>query len=340
MTIQTAKQKNNCYEVEFCDTGLKCLLMVASGLGAAIEEEKIRQTYSDKDVMDNGILLKSAKFLKLKAKIVKPSVDELEKLPIPSIAIMKGGTYRVIGRNNKQKIILFDPQVGRPETIPIEDFLMIWSGQVIIIKKPFNLKEAGRQFNLTWFIPVMLQYKNFFRDVLIASFFLQLFGLITPLFTQVIIDKVLVHKGVATLDVLALALLFAGLFQMGMNILRTYLVAHTTTKIDMILGARLFHHLIALPLRYFELRRVGDTLARVAALNSIREFLTGSAMTIFLDAFFSSVFIMVMLYYSVSLSLVALLSLPLYLLQNFIATPIYRQRLETVWATGAESMNF
>ena len=340
MTIQTAKQANDCYEAEFCDTGLKCLLMVASALGVSADEEKIRETYLGKELMDNRILLKSTKLLKLKAKIVIPKGAQLAQIPIPAVAIMQDGTYLVIGRNNPQKILVFDPQVGRPETIPLEDFLKVWSGEVITIKRSFNLQEAGRQFNLAWFIPVILKYKNFFRDVLIASFFLQLFGLLTPLFTQVIIDKVLVHKGVATLDVLAVALLFAALFQMVMNILRTYLSSHTTNKMDMILGARLFRHLIALPLRYFELRRVGDTLARVAALNSIREFLTGSAMTVFLDAFFSIVFIAVMFYYDQTLTLIALISLPLYLLQNSVATPIYRSRLETVWATGAESNAF
>jgi len=340
MTIQGEKQKKDWDEVAYYDTGLTCLMMVASALRVATDEEKIRATYLGKGVMDNRILLKSAKLLKLKAKIIKPKVDELEKVPIPAIAIMQDGTYLVIGRKNPQKILLFDPQVGRPVAMPLEEFSTIWSGEVITIKRPFSLQEAGHQFNLAWFIPVILKYKDFFRDVLIASFFLQLFGLLTPLFTQVIIDKVLVHKGVATLDVLALALLFAAFFQMGMNILRTYLSAHTTNKMDMILGARLFRHLITLPLRYFELRRVGDTLARVAALNSIREFLTGSAMTVFLDAFFSIVFIAVMFYYDGALTLIALISLPLYLLQNIIATPIYRSRLETVWATGAESNAF
>ena len=266
MTIQTAKEENNYYEAEVCDTALKCLVAVANTLRVTVDEETLRNSYYGKVVMDTGLLLKSAKFLKLKAKVVKPKNDQLINVPIPAIAVMQDGTYRVIGSNNREQILLFDPQVGRPETIGLEEFLTIWSGEVITIKRPFSLKGAGQQFNLAWFIPIILRYKRFFYEVLIASFFLQLFGLVTPLFTQVIIDKVLLHKGVATLDVLALALLFAALFQMIMNILRTYLSTHTTNKIDMILGAKLIRHLVTLPLRYFELRRVGDTLARVAAL--------------------------------------------------------------------------
>lgn len=340
MKIQTSKKEEDCHETEICDTGLKCLVAVAVSLGVPIEEEKLREAYAGKAVMDIQLLLQSIKLLKLKGKVIKPKEDELTKVTIPAIAMMQDETYRVIGRNNSRQILLFDPQVGRPETIPLEDFLAFWSGKIITVKRPFSLKKAGQQFNLSWFIPVLLRYKQFFSEVLIASFFLQLFGLVTPLFTQVIIDKVLEHKGVVTLDVLALALLFAGLFQTIMNILRTYVSAHTTNKIDMILGAQLFRHLTSLPLRYFELRRVGDTLARVSALNSIREFLTGSAMTIFLDAFFSIVFIMVMFYYSVPLTLIALIALPLYLVQNMIATPIYRERLHATWASGAESNAF
>lgn len=340
MTIQTAKQKNNFYEAESCDTALRCLIAVAGTLRVAVDEEKIRKTYSGKTVMDTQLLLKSAVSLKLKAKVVKLKSDAIADLPIPAIAIMQDGTYRVMGRNNKEKILLFDPKAGRPENIPLKDFLAAWSGEAVVISKPFRLKEAAHRFNLAWFIPIIMRYKRFFYEVLLASFFLQLFGLVTPLFTQVIIDKVLLNKGIATLDVLALALLFAALFQMIMNILRTYLSTHTANKIDMILGAKLIRHLVALPLRYFELRRVGDTLTRVAALHGIREFLTGSTLTIFLDVFFSIVFILVMFYYSVPLTLIALISLPFYLLQNVIATPIYRERLQAVWTRGAESNAF
>ncbi|EIW20877.1 MULTISPECIES: peptidase domain-containing ABC transporter [Pelosinus] len=340
MTIQTSKQKKDCYEGEVCDTALQCLIAVANTLKVSVDEKKIRESYSDKVVMDIQLLLKSAKFLKLKTKVIKPKNDELGNLPIPAIAVMRDGTFQVIGKNNKERIVAFDPQVRRPKTIPLEEFLAAWGGEIITIKKTFSLKNAGQQFNLAWFIPIIVRYKHFFYEVLIASFFLQLFGLVTPLFTQVIIDKVLLHKGVATLDVLALALLFAAFFQMIMNLLRTYLSTHTTNKMDMILGAKLIRHLVTLPLRYFELRRVGDTLARVAALNGIREFLTGSTMTIFLDIFFSLLFILVMFYYSVSLTVIALISLPLYLVQNVIATPIYRERLQAVWSSGAESNAF
>lgn len=339
MRMETTK-KNSSSDKEACDSGLRCLVAVANSLGTGVDETKICASYGKRMRMDKELLLKGIKSLKLKGKIVHPRQEELNEVPIPAIAIMTNGEYVVIGNNNDKRILIFDPQIGKTETIILTDFLGRWSGEIITVKLPLSLKGASRQFNFLWFIPVIMRYKRFFMEVLLASFFLQLFGLITPLFTQVIIDKVLIHKGVATLDILALTLLVAGVFQTLMNILRTYISTHTTNKIDMILGTRLFRHLLSLPLRYFELRRVGDTLTRVSALNNIREFLTGSAMTVFLDAFFSIVFIGVMFYYSTSLTLIALIALPLYLLQNIIATPIYQERLKAVWATGAESNAF
>lgn len=340
MIRQTSTKHEETIPSQPFDSGLKCLVAVANSLGVAVDESKIRSLYAGKAIMDRELLIKSIKVLGLKVKLVRPKEHELTQIPIPAIAGKRDGTYIVIGRNNGKQILVFDPESGRPDTILLEDFFLFWNGEILTVKRPFSLKEAGRKFNLAWFIPVMLRYKRFFIEVLLASFFLQLFGLLTPLFTQVIIDKVIVHKGVSTLDILALALLFAAAFQTLMNILRTYLSTHTTNKVDMILGSKLFRHLMALPLRYFELRRVGDTLTRVAALNSIREFLTGSAMTVFLDAFFSIVFIGIMFYYSVSLTLIALLALPFYIFQNIIATPIYRKKLEAMWATGAENNAF
>lgn len=173
MMIQTTKKENDCYEIEVYDVGLQCLVAVANVLGIFVDEEKMRARYFGKEIMDTQIILQSAQFLKLKEKVIKPKQDELVKLPIPAIAVMRDGAYKVIGQNNAEKILLFDPQARRPETIAMEDFLTIWGGEIITIKKRFSLKEAGRQFNLAWFIPVILKYKHFFIEVLLAPFFLQ-----------------------------------------------------------------------------------------------------------------------------------------------------------------------
>lgn len=327
------------YKEEQAKIAIACLKIITDSLGITFNEEE--QYVKHSGVNSNAEkILKIAKELKLKAKKEVLEYYELEGLPVPALAIMKDGSFLVLGKNNDKVVLIFRPEVGKPETIAKETFVEGWSGEVVIIKRPFSIKSASQRFNLYWFIPIIVKYKRYFIEILIASFFLQLFGLVTPLFTQVIIDKVIVHNGLSTLDILAICLIIAAAFQAIMSIARTYLSAHTTNKIDMILGARLFRHVTALPLRYFETRRVGDTLTRISALNSIREFLTNSSMTVFLDTFFSIVFFAVMFYYSWSLTLIALIPLPLYLIQNMLVTPIYQKRLETVWASGAESNAF
>lgn len=176
--------------------------------------------------------------------------------------------------------------------------------------------------------------------MLLVSFALQLFALVTPLFFQVVMDKVLVHHGLTTLDVIAAGLLGIMLFESALSGLRSYVFAHTASRIDVELGSRLFRHLINLPLAYFQARRVGDSVARVRELENIRSFLTGNAITLLLDVLFSLVFILVMFYYSGWLTLVVLLSLPLYVLVSLFVTPLLRARLQDSFTRGAENQAF
>ena len=142
-------------------------------------------------------------------------------------------------------------------------------GDAILLARRFSLAELGRKFSIGWFLPVILRFKRHLGEVFVGSFFLQTFGLITPLFSQVIIDKVLIHKGLSTLDVLMLGLFLINIFEMILGVTRTYLFSHTTNRVDVILGAKLFKHLLALPLPYFEARTVGTTIARVRELETI-----------------------------------------------------------------------
>src|SRR6202789_3722128 len=159
----------------------------------------------------------------------------------------------------------------------------------------------------------MHKYRRLLAEVLIASFFLQLFALVSPLFFQVVVDKVLVHRGLSTLDILAFGLVVVSIFESLLTALRTYVFSHTTNRIDVELGARLFRHLAALPLGYFEARRTGDSVARVRELENIRTFLTSSALTLVIDLFFTFVFLAVMAIYSLSLTGIVLFSFPFYI---------------------------
>lgn len=170
--------------------------------------------------------------------------------------------------------------------------------------------------------------------------FLQLFALVSPLLFQVVIDKVLVNRGLSSLDVLMVALICIGIFETLLGGLRTYTFSHTTTRVDVELGASLFRHLIRLPLSYFGVRRVGDTVARVHELENIRNFLTGSTLTLIIDFFFTIVFFTVMFFYSSTLTLLVLLSIPFYVILSLFFTPILRARIDERFRRGAENQCF
>jgi len=318
---------------------LQCFLIVAGVLQVFISQTEVRQA-AEKGVQDTEDILRLAKKFSIKAGARKPELQELPDVPLPAIATMKTGDWVVIGRNDDQKVLVLRPGEEDPRPTPLDDFAAAWSGELLIFRRRFSWQHFLRQYNLNWFTGAILQYKVFLGEVVVASLFLQLFALITPIFTQVVIDKVIGNQGISTLNVLGTVFIIFAFFQSGMGILRTYLLNHTTNKLDVILGARLFRHLLALPLPYFEQRQVGHTLMRIGALTSIREFLTGSAITVLLDTLFSIVFFAVMFYYSWSLTLLALAALPIYLAQNIIATPIYKHRLDDVWAAEADNNGF
>ena len=196
------------------------------------------------------------------------------------------------------------------------------------------------QFDFTWFIPAIVKYRKLLGEVLLLSLVLQLIGLITPLFFQVVMDKVLVNHAMKTLTVIAIGLTVTIFFEAAFTALRTYVFAHTSSKIDVELGARLFRHLLNLPVSYFQARRVGDSVARIRELENIRSFLTGNAMTLVLDIAFSFIFIGVMLWYSPVLTLIVVGSIPIYLALSFVFTPILRKRLDDKFNKMAENQSF
>lgn len=323
------------------DSGLMCLSTAARLLGIPAEYQQLKRAFLVSDVpADTVTILRAAKELGLKAKQTTTTAAKLPRLALPAMALLGNGQYVVIAKADEQRVLVFDPYKERPLTLTHDAFGSAWTGTVILLARRFSLASLEKEFNLSWFIPVVVRFKRFFGEVLVASFFLQSFGLVTPLFSQVIIDKVLVHKGVSTLDILVIGLLFINIFEGTLGILRSYLFSHTTNRIDVLLGAKLFNHLLNLPLKYFEIRRVGDTVARVRELENIRQFLTGSTLTVVLDLFFSVVFVAAMFFYSATLTMITLASLPLFVALSLIITPVLKQRLNHKFACGAEVQSY
>ncbi|MEQ1685516.1 MAG: type I secretion system permease/ATPase [Burkholderiaceae bacterium] len=290
-------------------------------------------------------LLLAAKHIGLKAKLTRSTADRLNLSPLPALALLKtesGGIHTVVlAQCDGQRVLFQDPsgaiQGGRPVIEPVSVFESQWTGELMLITSRASLAGELAKFDFSWFIPSLVKYRKLFGEVLVLSLFLQLFALVSPLFFQVVMDKVLVHRGLTTLDVLVVGLVVVVLFESVLTALRTYVFSHTTSRIDVELGARLFRHLVSLPLAYFQSRRVGDSVARVRELENIRSFLTGNALTLVLDVMFSVIFIAVMFAYSVPLTLIVLVSLPLYVGLSLVLVPILRARLNEKFARGAEN---
>lgn len=323
------------------DTGLACLVLLLKYLGIAVDPEQIRHQYSKAGVpLSKTDILRCAKQLGVKARSTRVKWKRLHKLHLPAIAENHAGEYVILAKVAEDQVLIQDPLEGRPTTLTRSEFEESWSGGLILLATRASQAGDDRRFDFTWFIPSIVRFRKLFGEVLIASFFIQVFALITPMFFQVVIDKVLVHKGLSTLDVLVFGLITVTVFEVLMGGLRTYVLAHTTNRMDVELGAKLFRHVLGLPIAYFQARRVGLTVARVRELESIREFLTGHALTIVMDLLFAFVFLGVMYFYSSTLTLVVIASFPFYIAVTIAITPILRKRLLEKFARGAENQAF
>ena len=320
-------------------SGLACLVLLLRFNGVAAEPEQIGHQLGGAAI-DAQEMVRCARALGLKARVVSKDWKRLLATSLPAIAACKDGSFLVLGKVADDKALVQNPVNGRPQLMDRAEFEAIWAGQLVVMTRRASLTGLARRFDITWFLQAMHKYRGLLAEVLVASFFLQIFALITPLFFQVVIDKVLVHRGLTTLDVLVLGLIAVSIFETVLAALRTHVFAHTTNRIDVELGARLFRHLIALPIAYFGARRAGDSVARVRELENIRNFLTGSALTLVIDLLFTFVFLGVMYYYSPTLTWIVIGSFPFYIAISAGVTPLFKQRLDEKFNRGAENQAF
>src|ERR1041385_3295301 len=321
------------------DQGLAALVMLLRFHGVGADPGQIRHRFAAKAI-GTAEMLRCAKDLGLKARVATSKWDRLGKTPMPTMAALKGGRVLILGKVGDDKALVQWPGQARPSMMSRDEFEAVWDGQLVLMVRRAGLSDLGRRFDITWFMGAIHKYRRLLGEVLVASFFLQLFALVSPLFFQVVIDKVLVHRTLSTLDVLVIGLVSISVFEAILGGLRTYLFAHSTNRIDVELGARLFRHLMALPLAYFEARRTGDSVARVRELENIRQFLTSSALTLVIDLFFCFVFVGVMFYYAPILTWIVLGALPFYIAISAGATPLFRRRLDEKFRRGAENQSF
>ncbi|MCA3586120.1 MAG: type I secretion system permease/ATPase [Phenylobacterium sp.] len=320
------------------DTGLGALMLVLGFHQISADLAQLQHALGKADGAEARDLVSLARRLRARARLARVRASEMSRAPLPLIARDPEGAFFVLAAIRDGEALVQRPWAA-PETVGLAALQASWQEEVVLITTREGAIGEGR-FDVSWFIPALVRYRGLIGDVLAASFVLQLFALATPLIFQVVIDKVLVHQGLTTLNVLGIALAAIVVFECLLGGLRAYIFTHTTNRVDVELGAKLYRHLLSLPLAYFESRRVGDTVARVRELETIREFLTSSAVTLIIDVFFTVVFLVVMWFYSPWLLLVVLAAIALYVLICVIVTPPLRRLIDERFRRGAESQAF
>ncbi|MDZ7955112.1 type I secretion system permease/ATPase [Nostoc sp. DedQUE09] len=322
------------------NTAAACLTMVAQQLENSVQLEWVQRQLRGQRPKQ---VVEAAEKLGLVLRRLQVSWSELRQLSFPALLLWNSDSPQspswVVAYGVKgDRLIIANPLNPERtcESLPQSIVEACWDGQLWQVE----LISQQEKFNLSWFTPAVWKYKGLLTEVLLASFTLQLLGLTTPLITQVVIDKVMVQGSLPTLDVMALALLCVAIFESVLGILRLFIFTHTARRLDLSLSAQLFRHLMRLPLAYFESRRVGDTVARVQELEQIRQFLTGTALTVILDSIFAVVYLALMFYYNIPLTFVALAVLPLFATLTIVATPILRNWLNETFNRSADSQSF
>ena len=262
-----------------------------------------------------------------------------ERLPTPCIGRCVDGTYAIIAAIADGQALV-QRMAGQPQVVPLPDLGALFVDDFVVVTRRAIDLDHNTRFGLGWFWNQVLRYRPQMRDILLASLLVQVLGLITPLLFQAITDKVLVHQTVDTLHVIAIAMLLVALFEVGFDLLRQYLLGHTASRIDADLGSRLYAHLVDLPMSFFSGRPVGNTVQRLRELEHINEFFTGQALTALLDLMFIVIYLVMMLFYSVQLTAVVVISLPIYALISLAVLPALRRRLDEMFMRNANCQAF
>ena len=318
------------------DAGLLGLSIIARYHGLTADPDDLHRRFGG----SRETLSTAADHLGLKAREVSVRWRRLAALPLPALVPCRDGRHLILVRVDDAQALVQDPRTPGLTVYGRERLEAIWSGRVMLLAPKRRISGAAPRFGMSWFLPFILRYRSPLAHVLVVSIVLQFFALLMPLGTQVVIDKVLVHRGLGTLDVVVAGLLALAFFEGLLAALRTYLFAHTANRIDVELGMGVLRHALGLPLAYFEARRAGDTVARIRELESVRQVLTGPPLTAIVDTLLVGVFLGVMCLYSIALTGIVIAALPLYAGLSLALMPPLRRMLDRRAQLGAEAHAF
>jgi ATP-binding cassette subfamily B protein len=320
---------------------LACFNMLSRYFNTPFHQEVLRRVITNQH-QSGGLSLPFcaaiADMMGLQGQLLSIQASTLPQIPTP-ILIRWEDSFAIVYEIKNQKVILALPQVGIRRQ-KLSTLIDIWgqTGQILVVNA--GAQTPQKKFGLSWFIPALSRYRRVLLEVLVASFFVQLFSLANPLMTQTIIDKVIMGNSLDTLHVLGILMLVLGAFEALLTSLRTYLFSDTTNRIDLTLGSIVIDHLLRLPMSYFGKRTVGELATRVQELEKIRSFLTGTALTVVLDIVFSIIYIVVMVFYSPMLTAASLSIVPLFILLTVVFSPILRRMLRTKAERNAETHSY
>ena len=324
------------------EVGVACFQMLSKYFGMPFRKEVIKRVLSEQlertPTLSLPLCGAVSELMGLNPQLVNIPAQAITRLEGPCL-ISWQDSLAVIYELSETELVIAVPELGLRRYQP-EDFIESWGkgGEVLLLKKT---KETPQErFGLSWFLPALQKYKRVLTEVFIASFFVQLFQLANPLMIQVIIDKVISQNSPSTLGYLIFFLIVINIFEALLTTLRTYLFVDTTNRIDLTLGSEIIDHLLRLPLRYFERRPVGEISTRVNELERIRQFLTGTALTVVLDCIFSVLYVVVMLLYSPLLTAVTLSIIPVFIALTLIFSPTIRRQLRTKAERNAETQSY
>ncbi|MDJ0679246.1 MAG: peptidase domain-containing ABC transporter [Xenococcaceae cyanobacterium MO_167.B52] len=324
------------------DVGVACFQMLSKYFNMPFRKEVIRRVLSEQLQRGNILSLPLcgavSELMGLNPQLITIPGKAFTRLEGPCFVRWQD-SLAVVYEISQKELVIAVPELGLRRYSP-DDFLSTWgeSGEVLLLQKT---KETPQErFGLSWFLPSLQKYRRVLIEVFIASFFVQLFALANPLMIQVIIDKVISQNSVDTLGYLVAFLIVINIFEALLTTLRTYLFVDTTNRIDLALGSEIIDHMLRLPLRYFERRPVGEISTRVNELEKIRQFLTGTALTVVLDAVFSVVYIVVMVIYSPLLTAVSLGIIPIFIGLTLIFSPTIRRQLRVKAERNAETQSY
>lgn len=327
------------------DAGLACLELILGLLKLPVEADVLRRSVGQHGRFKVGDIVRGAGLCGAGARLHKTDPARLERLPVPFIACFGEGRFEVVAGVKDGKVLLQKPGEQEPAVEPLEAFAGRWSGEAVLFKAGKGGDDRERRFDLkgfglNWVVPEMLRHKGAFANVLMASLLVQVFALVTPLFTMIVIDKVLSNSSYSTLDVLAMGLIAIAVFDFTIGGLRSHLLGDLTNRMDAKLAAGLFEHLLRLPLTFFNSRRTGDMVSRVREMEAVRNFFTGPSLTAVIDFPFTIVFLAVMFWFSPALTFLVIGAVAALLLLYGVVGGVLRGHIRRKSDVQADNQSF